>query len=376
MAQSPLTSTLRSRRSAAGLSQDGLARLVGVSRQAVVSIEAGRQVPSTTLAIQLARALRCSVEDLFDLSGADMFEVTGSSPAPRPGTRVALGRVDGRWVAHPVGIRPEAADGAVREGSAGRASLEPAASNAVRAEAFYDRSELERTVLVAGCAPLLGILGHRLSRRYSDAKGAWIPANSEQALSLLEKGLVHMAGLHLVRSDARGGHESIVRARLPNERTAIVHVMRWQQGLLVAAGNPLGIVAPRDLLRPDVRLARREAGSGAYRLTRRLLSEDARRSVPTGGPLARSHTEVATLVRSGAADVGVAIESAALEEGLDFFPLEEERFDLVMPRRRLEETPTARLLDLLAGLDFRAEAGCLAGHDLSSAGHTVSVDPA
>jgi putative transcriptional regulator len=48
-----------------GLSQQALAERVGVSRQAVLSIEAGRQVPSTALALQLAHTVGRSVEDLF-----------------------------------------------------------------------------------------------------------------------------------------------------------------------------------------------------------------------------------------------------------------------------------------------------------------------
>jgi putative molybdopterin biosynthesis protein len=373
MARPTLDSTLRTRRSAAGLSQDALAHRVGVSRQAIVAIEAGRQVPSTTLALQLARALRCAVEDLFELTGSDTFEVAGGTSSPPPGTRVALGRVDGRWAAHALGLQAEAADGVVRHGPTPVTPPHGSRSNAVRVEAFYDRADLERTALVAGCAPLLGVLGRRLARTYADARGAWVPANSEDALSLLGQGLVHMAGLHLVAGDERGGHESIVRLRLPRESTAIVHVMRWQQGLVVAADNPLDIRTAHDLLRPDVRFARREPGSGASRLTRRLLSEAGLPSTQPDGPLALSHAEVATFVRGGAADVGIAIESVALAEGLDFVPLAEERFDLVMLRRRLDETPTARMIELLSRSDFRAEAGCIPGLDLSDAGHTVSV---
>jgi putative transcriptional regulator len=62
-----LDNTLKTHRDRLGLSQQALADLVGVSRQAVISIEAGRQVPSTSLGLRLARALRCGVEDLFKL---------------------------------------------------------------------------------------------------------------------------------------------------------------------------------------------------------------------------------------------------------------------------------------------------------------------
>src|SRR5262252_1397729 len=53
------------RRAAAGLRQQDLAARAGVSRQSLSALEAGRSVPSATLALRLARELGCRVEDLF-----------------------------------------------------------------------------------------------------------------------------------------------------------------------------------------------------------------------------------------------------------------------------------------------------------------------
>jgi putative molybdopterin biosynthesis protein len=371
----PLSSTLRLHRSAAGLSQQGLAHRVGVSRQAIVAIESGRQVPSTTLALQLARALRCSVEDLFDLPEHGHIQAAVAIEGPGSGTRVALGRIDGVWAAHPLGSRVDTADGVV-VGPSTRDCGRSADAATMVVDPFDDPAELEKNVLVAGCAPLLGVLTARLGRRYVDARGTWIPANSEHALLLLERGLVHIAGLHLVSFDAPGGHTAMVRSRMPELRASIVHVLRWRQGLLLAPDNPLGITSLSDLERGDVRFARRESGSGAWHLTRRLLTEKGHDpSTVAAGPLARSHAEVAALVRSGAADLGVGIESAALTEGLHFLPLAEERFDLVVPYARTGETPTGRLIDLLGHRGFRAEAASVPGYDLSDAGQAVSVGP-
>ena len=65
MRDPPVVNRLRQRRQQAGLSQAALSERVGVSRQALAAIEASRQVPSTTLALELARQLRCSVETSF-----------------------------------------------------------------------------------------------------------------------------------------------------------------------------------------------------------------------------------------------------------------------------------------------------------------------
>jgi putative molybdopterin biosynthesis protein len=75
----------------------------------------------------------------------------------------------------------------------------------------------------------------------------------------------------------------------------------------------------------------------------------------------------------GLADTGIAIEAAAHAEGLDFIPLAEERFDLVVPEARHDERPVSRLLDLIGGRRFQADARPLAGYDLSTAGHASTV---
>ena len=68
MADPRLGSRLSELRTAAGLTQAELADKVGVSRKTVNTVENGVFVPSTTLALSLARALGVTVEDLFWLN--------------------------------------------------------------------------------------------------------------------------------------------------------------------------------------------------------------------------------------------------------------------------------------------------------------------
>jgi putative transcriptional regulator len=62
-----LGNRLREARTARDLTQAALAELVGVSRKTINTVENGVFVPSTTLALKLARALECKVEDIFSL---------------------------------------------------------------------------------------------------------------------------------------------------------------------------------------------------------------------------------------------------------------------------------------------------------------------
>ena len=82
------------------------------------------------------------------------------------------------------------------------------------------------------------------------------------------------------------------------------------------------------------------------------------------------------MVRSGSADAGIAIESAALAEGLDFIPLVSERFDLVVPADVAADSPVSRLIETLDDPAFRAEVDHLPGYDGSQSGQVTTVDAA
>jgi putative transcriptional regulator len=68
MGESPLNIRLKLVRTELGLTQAELAARVGVSRKTINTVENGVFVPSTTLALKLAAALGCKVEDLFQLA--------------------------------------------------------------------------------------------------------------------------------------------------------------------------------------------------------------------------------------------------------------------------------------------------------------------
>src|SRR5215813_1999475 len=75
---------LRSTRQASGLSQKQLADLAGITRQAVSALESDQYSPATSVALQLARVLRCRVEDLFSLrQGGEIVEGELLSILPR-----------------------------------------------------------------------------------------------------------------------------------------------------------------------------------------------------------------------------------------------------------------------------------------------------
>lgn len=374
MSDPNLTNAVQRHREDRGLSQRALAERVGVTRQTILGIEAGRQVPSTTLALLLARTLGCRVDDLFGLPPREAVPVRlapGPADEAAPGARagrVTLGAVDGSWVAHgPVDAAREACDGIlVGTGPGGTASVRP----------LCDPDEVERNVLVAGCAPLLGLLAQRVARRHVDARATWIEATSRRALELLAGGLIHVAGVHLFRPGVEPAADATIRRIVPGQPLAVVNLTRWRQGIVVPAGNPAGVRSAADLVRPGLRVAIRDQGSVADALVRRLATQEGVRHLTMEGPRAGGHEDVARLVRCGAADAGVAIENVALAAGLGFLPLAEERFDLVVPTARMSAEPVSRLFDVIAEQAFRLETSCLPGYDGTLTGRVTTLDAA
>ena len=356
-----LVSTVRQLRRARGLSQAELAELVGVSRQALSAVESEKQVPSTALALRLARALDCCVEDLFQLPPSSVVQAVLADLPNRPsGHRVVVGRVGDVLVAHPIHDPRKPADGLVLEARGAHVRVEPL-SQGVRQRIF-----------VAGCAPLLGLLAERFNEQQKQFTATWVPANSENSLDLLRRGLVHVAGVHLATVDDDTAHRDAARVALGARGASVTNLTCWNQGWIVAPGNPLGVGAVANL-REGLIVARREAGSGSQRMLRELLLSA--QTELQWGPTARDHDEVARMVQWHAADAGVAIEAVAHAQGLDFVPLSHERFDLIAPADFVDEAPFVDLLQVMSSAGFRREAASFTGYDMSRTGAQTMVVP-
>jgi putative transcriptional regulator len=81
MSRDELSNTLKVQRARMDWTQEELARRVGVTRKTVNTIENGVYVPSTVLALRMARAFGVPVEDLFQLSGEGLAGENGKKLA-------------------------------------------------------------------------------------------------------------------------------------------------------------------------------------------------------------------------------------------------------------------------------------------------------
>jgi putative molybdopterin biosynthesis protein len=360
-------------RQSRGLAAAELAKRTGVSRQTIYAIEAGSYVPNTAVALRLARELEVPVEDLFCLEEAAeppeahlQATLLGRADAA-PGRAVALAQVGEQIVAIPSGGVPyylPEADGVVTSASRGTEE------STVRL--LGGAAALPRRLVIAGCDPAMGLLA-RMAERISGVEILTVPASSGQALLWLKQGLVHMAGSHLEDPDSGEFNVPYLKRLMPREELTVVTFAWWQEGFVVARGNPLGIRTAADLAKAPVRLMNRETGSGSRALLDTLLRDAGVPAVRVQGYAneAAGHLAAASAVASGLADCCLATPSAARAFGLDFVPLHAERFDLVVRRAYLDLPGVRNVLDALQRGTLRRKLEVLAGYETAETGRVV-----
>lgn len=368
--------SIRSFRATARMSQAQLAAATGISRQAYSAIELGTATPSTDVALRLARALGASVESLFRLSTKDALAAdlpaTASLTEPVPArsrVRADVHRVGDRWFARPLAGTP--ASPAIMRSIPLANALIRAGSDPMNAAVEFLSPVAGETLVAVGCDPSVSVVAAHLSARGIHL--SWHEMGSAAALQEVAAGHAHVAGCHL--RDPQTGLYNLpaVAHYLPFPATVVTFAV-WDQGLVVAPGNPKRIRGIEDLARPGVFIVNREQGAGSRLLLNEALTGAGLMPAQIAGydREARSHLSVAEAVGMGLADAGVAVRAAAIALGLDFVPLGQERYDLVIPDHFLDERPVEELLASLRRPALQRQVEALGGYDVARMG----VEPA
>ena len=383
--ESELRNQLKAVRSRLGLSQAELAQAAGVARQTIGGIEAGTYALSMVVALRLARALGCAVEELFWLEGdlptveahvapEDRASVSAAGSDTVP-TRVALARVGERWIATPLVGRDAFRGEMVPADGVAVGGIDDATGR-LTVRLLDAPDALQATIALAGCTPALSLLARAAERRHPGLRVHWTYANSSDALARLASGAVHLAGIHF--SDAEGADNAArLRALFPaGERAALVHLGVWEEGFAVAGGNPKGIRDAADLARPDITLINREPGAAARLLLDTLLRQS---GVPTERVIGYNtlapggHFDLAETIRAGRADVGVTTRATADACGLTFLPLQSVRYDLALRWETLQLPTVGQFLTALQHRRVLAQLALVAGYDTTRTGEIVEV---
>ncbi|HET7375990.1 MAG TPA: substrate-binding domain-containing protein, partial [Anaerolineae bacterium] len=188
--------------------------------------------------------------------------------------RVTVGRVGDQVIAAPLnrgaGVITSLvrADGIVR---IPRFSEGVNMGDKVRVELYTPAAEIDRTIMHIGSHDLtLDLLAQHLAEAQTadaiprSAQRRFVSANAGSlgGLIALKRGEAHLAGSHLIDPATGEYNWWYIRQYLRDVPVVVVTLLRREQGLMVAKGNPKNISSLSDLARPDVRFVNRQRGAG------------------------------------------------------------------------------------------------------------------
>jgi molybdate-binding protein/DNA-binding XRE family transcriptional regulator len=342
-------SFLRRFRTKKNWTQAELARRAGISRSSVAAIENSALVPSVHTALALARSLDCTVEKLFgdkrDGTIAWAWHSSRDSPAYWEAS------FDQKVLAFPVEPLPFSI-------------LPPDGGFDGQACKSLSADVSSMTLIMASCDPAAGLLAAVMGSQ-TGVRVLPFYRSSNEALSLLKKGVVHVAGTHLRELDEPGGNAAVVQDLL-GKGFRLLRGAVWHEGVAVRPGD--GLTALKKVRSKHVRWIGRKEGSGARRCQDKILPGSR-----VAESIAQNHWEVAVAVRQGWVDAGVCHRLAAEQAGLEFLQVSQETFDLCYPAHLEFDPRIAALRRVICSAGYRKCLAGLRGIDTRTTGDEILV---
>lgn len=260
-----------------------------------------------------------------------------------------------------------------KEGSAATLSVDKMDSE-LRGQEPHHEVATPRQVVISGQDLSLDILANHIENLSSGLRPLRSYAGSLESLISMYQGYSDIVSTHLFDSESGEYNLPYIKKILVNFEYVVINLLSRKAGFYVQKGNPKKIKNWIDLKSTGVSIINREKGSGA----RVLLDESLKkyqismREVKGYVQEETSHFGVATAVANGVADVGVGIEKAAnIVQGVDFIPVVDEKYDLVMLKTNENERLIENILKILSSDRFITDLSALGGYDLSNTGKII-----
>ena len=252
-------------------------------------------------------------------------------------------------------------------------SVQPVRRLEVSSDLLHPAGKGERPFVISGQDVVLDILSNFLYQNGLTTDRCYL-SSFEGLLALYER-KVDAAACHLYAVDEKSFNVPYVRRLIPGVKAVLINVSYRKQGFYVAAGNPKEILGWRDLARRDISILNRRAGSSARilldgQLMRMNLDP---RQIKGYETEMKSHLTMAAAIADGEADLAIGTERISRQiDGLDFIPLLEERYDLVMRRDSMENPAAEMILEILRSAAFKKEIRHFTGNDYRDMGKIIA----
>ena len=312
-----------------------------------------------------------------------MVEATLSRPIHSPMgvdqfIRITLGRVGETLMATPSGKGAGAVMSLVRADGlltvpAGSEGI--GAGEKVRIELLRSQSEVDATAVIIGSHDnILDLLANHLHKRRPIIRISSAHVGSMGGIMAIRRGEAHLAGSHLLDEASGEYNISFLKRFLAHVPLQLINLCYREQGLIVAKGNPKNIATLSDIVAGGHSFINRQIGAGTRLLTDKVLRDQGLAATAIKGYSHEeyTHMNVAAAVANGSVDCGMGIRAAANALGLDFVPVAEERYDLIIPKAYLADPRILAILDLLNhSQEFHQAILALGGYSLRDCGKVL-----
>ncbi|RZW20851.1 MAG: molybdopterin biosynthesis protein [Desulfobulbaceae bacterium] len=291
--------------------------------------------------------------------------------------RVTLGQVGDKLIATPSGkgagsvMSMVRADGllTIPSGSEGIGAGQP-----IRIEMLRSKREVDRTLVAIGSHDnILDLMANFLHRLDPPLRLSSAHVGSMGGIMAIRRGEAHFGGTHLLDEETGEYNVSFIKRFLPDTPLKLINLCYREQGFIVPRGNPNGIGSFTDIIDQKLSFINRQKGAGTRLLTDKVLRDSGLEpdQVPGYNHEEYTHMNVAAAILSGSADVGMGIRAAAVALDLDFVPIAEERYDLIVPSEFLDDIRLKAVMELMNQDSFKKKIDTLGGYNLRDCGSEV-----
>ena len=189
---------------------------------------------------------------------------------------------------------------------------------------------------------------------------------SRDGLIRMLEGQAMACGTHIHEGD--DWNIATVQELLPEQAVVLVEFAQRDRGLILAPGKASSVSSLKHL--KGLKVAHRQAAAASQQLFEALLDaqEVKLAQLDKVAQLARTESELGMLVFDSNADAAFGLASVARRLQLDFVPLLQERFDLLVWRKSWFDKPFQVLLQFMQSEAFANQAHAMGGYDISSLG--------
>ncbi|PIC80862.1 hypothetical protein CSV75_03500 [Sporosarcina sp. P18a] len=245
----------------------------------------------------------------------------------------------------------------------------PVSSNSMIPQVTAPESVTDKQIIISGQDLSLDILASHI-----EESGLFRPlrsfSGSLNSLIKMYQGQADIVSTHLFDGETDEYNVPYIKRLLTGRSYMVINLLGRKAGLYVQKDNPKNLQNWSDLGQSGVRLVNREKGSGA----RVLLDEQLRLAGITTCSITGyddeelNHMAVAARISSGQADVGVGIEKTAQLINVDFIPLIQEQYDLVLIKTPENEQLRGLIVETLNSASFKEKLAAIGGYDLTKTG--------